>query len=235
MEKRKFRGIRDVGLVIVGVFLGATLLTPAVAHVTESVTHVFSHTDNRYYTKALSDSRYYTKSASNNRYYGKSVSDSRYVRNGAEAGGDLTGTYPDPSIEDGSVTNAKLAPREAVQRPTLMSCSGNPSATWTTTLAVAKHVGFWKDRSGVVHLEGSVGCVDANATESAVIFTLPTGYLPGNVEGDDGVVRWAALSGGTVMSQIAVLENGQVVYDGPDNTVADNYISLDGLTFRAEN
>jgi hypothetical protein len=50
------------------------------------------------------------------------------------------------------------------------------------------------------------------------------------------VVRWAALAGGPSIAQIAVLDSGSfsVVYDGPDSTTADNYISLDGLTFRAE-
>jgi hypothetical protein len=233
LEKRKLSGVRDLGLVVVGVFIGATLLTPAVAHVTQSVAHVFSHTDTRYYKKTVSDNRYYTKALSNNRYFTKATSNNRFVRTGATAGGDLTGTYPDPSIENGSVTDEKLAPREAVQSPTLLSCSGSPSTNWTTGLALAKPVGFWKDRSGVVHLQGAVGCGDANATESAGIFTLPPGYRPGNVD-VEGVVRWAALSGGGVMSQVAVLESGAVVYDGPDDANADDYISLDGLTFRAE-
>ena len=206
MEKSRFKGVRGVALVIVGIFFGATLLTPAVAHVTRSVTHLFAHTDKRYYKKT--------------------VSDTRYVRKGSPAGGDLAGTYPNPSIEDGAVTSAKLAPAEGVQSPTLLSCEG--ATNWSGTLvAFAKNVGFWKDQMGIVHLQGGVGCT-GNAAEGSVIFQLPSGYRPGG----SGVLRWAALSGGVTVSQIAILENGQIVYDGPNSTAADDYISLDGFTFR---
>jgi hypothetical protein len=45
-------------LVVLGIFLGATLFSPAVAHVTDSLTHLFSHTDQRYYKKATANARF---------------------------------------------------------------------------------------------------------------------------------------------------------------------------------
>ena len=128
-------------------------------------------------------------------------------------------------ILDGTVSNADLGPREAVQTPTMADC--DTATPWSTPVALAINAGFWKDRSGVVHLQGAVGC-SGNATEGGAIFTLPPGYRPA------GVVRWGALSSNATISQIAVLSSGELVYDGPDNNSNDNYLSLDGVTFRAE-
>jgi hypothetical protein len=141
----------------------------------------------------------------------------------AEVGG-LTGG----DITDGTVTDADLAPTENVTHPTLGTCDGTNN--WTSPVAVSKQVGFWKDRSGVVHLQGGVGCA-GNATEGGAIFHLPAGYQP---TFNGGVVRWPALTSGPSIAQIAVLDDfsGAVVYDGPDSATADDYISLDGLTFR---
>lgn len=162
------------------------------------------------------------------------------LQGGSAAGRDLTGAYPNPQIAgnavgsaevaNGTLSDADLAPRESVVEPTLASCDG--VSNWDSGPAIALDAGYWKDRSGVVRLQGSVGCSAGNATEGGVIFTLPGGYTPSGPGG--GAVRWAALAGGVTIAQIAVLNNGQVVYDGPNSDTADNYISLDGLSFRAE-
>ena len=58
-ERRSWlSGWRGLSLVVVGIFLGATLITPAVAHVTDSVAHLFTHTDQRYYKKSISNARF---------------------------------------------------------------------------------------------------------------------------------------------------------------------------------
>lgn len=155
------------------------------------------------------------------------------------AGGDLSGTYPNPQIKfdavtsaeilDGSVTGADLAPRESVTNAVLGNCVG--ATPWTGGPGFAGDPGYWKDRSGVVHLQGAVSC-GGNATEGGAIFTLPAGYRPAF---QDGVVRFGALGGGVTLVQVAVLDDnsGAVVYDGPDGTAIDDYISLDGISFRA--
>ncbi len=148
---------------------------------------------------------------------------------GGLSGGDVTdGSLTGDDITDGSVKNADLEPVESVTHPMLGACDG--ATNWTSPSALARQVGFWKDRSGVVHLQGSVGCA-GNATEGSAIFTLPAGYQPTSAF---GVVRWPALAGGASIAQIAVLDDfsGAVVYDGPDSAAADDYISLEGLTFR---
>ena len=91
---------------------------------------------------------------------------------------------------------------------------------------------FWKDPFGVVHLEGAVGCPD-NADEGTVIFNFPPGFRPPVFS----VLRYGALGGGQTLVQLATTSDGggaRLVYDGPDGDAIDDYISLDGITFRTE-
>jgi len=180
------------------------------------------------------------------------------------AGGVLSGTYPNPSfgdgvvtggsggpvldgsltsddlapsavtstqILDGTVTAGDLAPRQDLINPTLSNCA--TGVPWTNGPAFARDVSYWKDLFGVVHLEGAVGCT-ANATEGVALFQLPAGYRPPFSTGD--VLRFGALGSGAALVQLAILGDGSgaLVFDGPDSDTVDNYISLDGITFRAQ-
>lgn len=154
------------------------------------------------------------------------------------ASGDLTGSYPDPQIAadavtsgkiaDGAVTSSDLAPIESAHSVTLANCVG--ATAWTGGTGLAQQPRYWKDPTGMVHLQGSVGC-SGDATEGNKIFSLPAGYQP---TFNTGVVRFGVLGGGATLVQIGILDDGSgnVVYDGPNGTTIDDYISLDGISFR---
>ena len=129
-------------------------------------------------------------------------------------------------IADGAVTSADLAATEAVHSVTLNNCVG--ATKWTGAPGFARQPGFWMDPTGLVHLQGAVSCC-GDATEGGTIFSLPAGYQP-HLNG--GVVRFGVLGGGAVLVQLGILDDnsGNVVYDGPNGTTIDDYISLDGVT-----
>jgi len=75
---------RGVALLVLGLVLGTMLVTPAGAHVSTSMTHLWSKhlrplAVKVFYTKSQSDARYYKKSDSDARYYTKSDSDARFA------------------------------------------------------------------------------------------------------------------------------------------------------------
>jgi hypothetical protein len=94
------------------------------------------------------------------------------------AGGDLTGSYPDPQIAAGVVGSTELAANEAwhiigsVGEPAFESGWQNADLGGTPTSAR-----FRRDVAGTVHLAGQIssGTISCGA---AAVFTLPVGYRP---------------------------------------------------------
>jgi hypothetical protein len=92
---RSARRWRAAALLATGVAIGVAMTaTPVSGHIGNSVTHLWNA-----HLKSKTDARYYTKAQANG----------RYMRAGAPAGGDLTGSFPNPAIADGAVTDAKIA------------------------------------------------------------------------------------------------------------------------------
>jgi hypothetical protein len=164
--------------------------------------------------------------------------DSFNVIDGAIAGNDILpntiggnqiagGAIGSAEIADGGVGAADLAAQQEPQTPELGECA--PGVNWQP--AALSPPSYWMDARQMVHMDGGVSCA-ASITSDGSIFEMPFNFRP-----HPSVVRFAQLGNNLSFAQIAVVGNpttAGLVYDGGSDPSTEQYIALDGITYRGE-
>jgi hypothetical protein len=145
------------------------------------------------------------------------------------AGGDLAGSYPNPT----------LAPTEAVKAvaaaPATANCAGATPETavfcqlgandwkWGNKGGGFESVGFFKDRLGMVRLQGTAG---ETGPAGIPIFVLPVGYRPAATR------RFVVFNENISppYDTVDIAADGRVTKASPGSTAT---LPLDGIEFRA--
>ena len=139
---------------------------------------------------------------------------------GAQINASTLGTVP-------NATNAQTAQHaqtaDAIPAPEALHLVGKPgeplfAPTWENASPGSVAAAFYKDREGVVHLQGIAG---GDGTQD-LVFTLPPAYRPAHTQ------AFPALGNGGVLALINVGSSGEVFSSDKD------LVNLNGITFRAE-
>ncbi len=144
-----------------------------------------------------------------------------FVQSGAAAGGDLDGSYPNPTIRAPETMHYIGATDE----PVFADGWGNVGSGWAPA-------SFYKDREGVVHLRGLLDTPSTGSSGSP--FLLPEGYRPCDTPGaHGGELLFPSHSGNPGQAaRVDISFFGTVT---AHNYATDSHLSLNGITFPSEN
>jgi hypothetical protein len=135
------------------------------------------------------------------------------LKAGDPAGGDLTGTYPNPRVVNLQFTDAGLP-----ALPIATGCPLDAPGWYDNSSNGVQRVGYGRDAFGVVHLRG----VAVNCNGPTSVFELPAGFRPDLPE------LFAGSHGFNSVANAFVRGTGQIeVFIGFQES-----ISLSGITFR---
>ena len=214
-------GKRQLSFLVIGILIGAIFISPAGAHVGSAVGHLWrDHIRPKVkalvYTKAQSDARFLAKNAK--------------ARNSDKLDGLDSTDFAPATAELWHVVGNPGEPQYGA--PPEEECQWGPYEDQPSEWPPAA---FFKDQAGIVHLRGLVKVMDRtvdlcnwSSPASHVVFVLPEGYRP------VGSVLLSTLANGEP-ARVDVKENGSVqVGTPPSEEAAKSWVTLDGLSFRAQ-